>query len=141
MIRRYLIAFALLAAIVAMTLPLQASRPVFAQNTPQNAIWFKPITLLTTQKTTGTLYPWPGGQGICQAWGTWNGATVTFQNLTQDGTTLLTMGSTCTMTANAEGVFYLPAGLIQATISSSGASTSLSASIQIIPYPTIPVAR
>ena len=85
------------------------------------------VSLLATASATGPQVMWPGGAGVFAVVGTWNGATVTLQFMGPDGTTLVTAGTATTLTANGAGVFYLPRGLIQATITGAGGSTSLTA--------------
>lgn len=92
-----------------------------------------PVKLLTTASTSSAQIIWPGGAGVFVVAGTWNGATVTLQFLGPDGTTLITAGTATTLTANGAGVFYLPRGLIQATITSAGGSTSLTATASALP--------
>lgn len=89
------------------------------------------VTLLTTAAVTGAQVTWPGGAGVFAVSGTWNGATVTLQFVGPDGT-LVTAGTATTLTANGAGVFYLPRGLIQATMSGAGGSTSLTATAKPI---------
>lgn len=119
---------------------LSLSSPVGAQNNSQNAITLKPIVLLKTATATGPLLQWPGGQGICQVWGTFGAGTVTLQNLSPDGTTLLTVGAGCTFTAAGEGIFNMPAGLIQATVTGA-TGASLSAAVTPVIYVIVPAAR
>jgi hypothetical protein len=92
-----------------------------------------PLKLLTAAAVTGPQLLWPGGAGVFTVAGVWNGATVTLQYVGPDGTTLVTAGTAGTLTANGNCVFYLPRGLIQATISAAGGSTALSASASVLP--------
>lgn len=89
------------------------------------------VVMSASKLTTGQ-FSWPGGIGVFSAEGTWNGATLTLQFVGPDGATLITAGSATTLTANGAGVFYLPKCLLQATVSSAGASTSLTASIGLV---------
>ena len=88
-------------------------------------------TLLNAQATDGdgAIVDWNGNkEGTLQISGTWNGATVTIYGSLDDGTTF----KAPTNSAYTEDVitsFQMGPGKVKATISSAGASTSLSAYI------------
>lgn len=75
---------------------------------------------------------WPGGVGSFDCVGTWNGATVTLQLVGSDGTTLENAGAAATLTANGNANFWWRRGLMQATVTSAGGSTSLTCSIGFV---------
>jgi hypothetical protein len=100
-------------------------------NNPQQSY----LQLLIRAKASGQQFEWPGGIGVFMCSGTWNGATVSLQFVGPDGVTLITAGTATTLTANGGGVFYLPADNIQATVTSPGASTSITCSAGSVPSP------
>ena len=59
---------------------------------------------------------WPGGQGLFAVAGTFNGATIKLQYILPDGVTLVDAGAATTFTAAGGGLFTLPPGPIQATV-------------------------
>jgi hypothetical protein len=62
------------------------------------------------------------------AWGTWDGATMTLEFSPDDGTTWVACGANTTLTADGAGWALVPNRVqLRATVSSAGASTSLSA--------------
>lgn len=75
------------------------------------------ITLLRNATSSGSLVDWPGGVAqfiaVCAGW---NLATVALQQLGADGSSLVDVGSATTLTANGNGVAYLPPCQVQATI-------------------------
>lgn len=83
------------------------------------------LTLMSAQATSSTQQIWPGGGGVFAVSGTFAGATVTLQFVGPDGT-LVTAGTSTTINAAGAGVFYLPRGLVQATITGATGSTALS---------------
>jgi hypothetical protein len=86
----------------------------------------KSLLLLNAASVSGPQLTWNfGGAGVVECVGVWNGATATLQFLGPDGVTLVTAGTAATFTANGAGVFYLPNGLVQMTITAAGGSTSL----------------
>lgn len=91
------------------------------------------LVFMTASAVSSSQKTWVGGIGDFVCVGTWNGATVTLQFLGPDGTTLVTAGTATTLTANGAGVFYLYRGLMQATITGAGGSTSLSCSAYAVP--------
>ncbi len=91
------------------------------------------IVIMSASAVSSAQVEWPGGIGVFAASGTFNGATISLQFVGPDGTTLITAGTATTLTAAGAGVFYLPRCLIQATITSAGGSTSLSASVGLVP--------
>jgi hypothetical protein len=93
------------------------------------------IHLLANSSATGPQALWGGGIGVFMCVGTWGGATVTLEYIGPDGATLVVAGTATTLTANGGGVFYLPSTNIQAVISSSGATTSLTCSAGSVPAP------
>lgn len=90
------------------------------------------VTLLSAGAATGNQLLWPGGGGILKVVGTWNGATLALQDVGPDGTTLLSVGN-ASFTANGQIFFVLSRGLIQATITGAGGSTSLTAVAYVVP--------
>lgn len=74
--------------------------------------------LLINATSTGSLKFWPGGIAVFTAVASaWNGATITLQYQEVISGTLVNAGSTTTLTANGNGVAYLPACWVQATVS------------------------
>ena len=70
---------------------------------------------------------WPGGVGTFHSFGTHDGETNTLQVSLDGGTTYIAVGTDTTLTADGIGTFELPKGAkIRATLSSAGASTSIS---------------
>lgn len=102
----------------------------FAQQPPATDT----VKLLTAAAATGSQLLWPGGIGIFQCVGTYNGATVTLQALGPDGTTLETLGVNTTLNATnpTPGGFYWPRANIIATVSGAGGSTSLTCTAVVI---------
>ena len=93
-----------------------------------------PISLLPANSAaSGAQVRWPGGMGVFAVVGTWGGATVTLQFVGPDGATLIAAGTSTTLTANGAGMFYLPAGKIQATVTGAGVTTSLIATATPMP--------
>lgn len=92
------------------------------------------ITVLPANSAaSGPQVRWPGGMGVFAVVGTWGSATVTLQFVGPDGVTLITAGTSTTLTANGAGMFYLPAGKIQATVTGATGTTSLMASATPMP--------
>ena len=88
------------------------------------------IPLMVAGAATSATKQWPGGDGVFNCVGTWDGATATLQFLTANGTTYLACGSDTTLTANGAGVFSLPACVLRVLIASAGAGTTLTASVE-----------
>ena len=77
---------------------------------------------------------WPGGIGVFSAVSSnWNSGTVTLEYEGPDGITFVVAGTNATCTANCGGVFYLPAGKIEAVL--SGSPTALYASVGQVQVP------
>lgn len=70
----------------------------------------------TAGTVTGPLVDCPGGRMAFAVAGGFNGATVTLAMLGPDGTTLITVGSTTTLTAAGYAVVDLPPCQVQATV-------------------------
>lgn len=88
--------------------------------------------VMVASSTTSPQIMWPGGVGSFDCVGTWNGATVTLQVVGGDGTSLENAGTATTLTANGNGVFYWRRGLMQATVTGAGGSTSLTCSVGFV---------
>jgi hypothetical protein len=85
--------------------------------------------------SANTTYFWPGGIGVFAASSSsWNSATVTLEWVGPDGATLIVAGTNTTCTANCNGVFYLPAGKIEAVVS-GGTPTALYAAAYVVQGP------
>lgn len=84
--------------------------------------------ILVSNSVAASPIQWPGGVGEFTAVASsWNSATVTLEVLGPDGSTYVAAGTNTTCTANCVGVFYLPAGSLEAVI--TGAPTGLYASV------------
>ena len=90
------------------------------------------INLWINGSSANTTYMWPGGIGVFAAVSSaWNSATVTLEWIGPDGSTLIVAGTNTTCTANCNGVFYLPAGKIEAVVS-GGTPTALFAAAYVV---------
>lgn len=64
-------------------------------------------TLLSNESATGDYIKWPGGRGEVRVDGTFGGATLTLQIKSPDGSSVMTVGTNTTFTAEGIGGFDL----------------------------------
>lgn len=89
--------------------------------------------LMTARTTNGSdgAVPWAGGEGLLSVWGTPDGCMVQISFSPDNGTTFIDTDGASLLAAGSVRVAY-PIGLLKATISSAGASTSMSVQIRSI---------
>jgi hypothetical protein len=75
------------------------------------------FALLSNASATGSAQEWPGGAGIMEVVGTFNGATVALQVLGPDGSTYIAGGPVATVAGSYP--FNLPPGFIKGVITGS----------------------
>ena len=74
---------------------------------------------------------WPGGSGTCIVQGTFGSGTVTLKTSVDGGTTLVSMGTDATFTANGQCGFSLPKGT--ALYATMAGATSPSVTVYLAP--------
>lgn len=91
----------------------------------------KSLLAAATANASGGWVSWNGGAGTFTTWGTYDTSTVKLEFSPDGGTTVIEWDSSnTTVTAAAHyGIAILPQGLYRATLSSVGASTSVSAQL------------
>lgn len=80
------------------------------------------VPLLTNASATGAAMDWPGGYLSFSCLGTFDGATVTLQNLGPDGTTWMDADSTTTLTDVGQANVLMPRGQIRALVAGGSPS-------------------
>lgn len=78
--------------------------------------------LLRNASATGAAFDWEGGLLGFTVQGTFSGATVTLQLLGPDDTNYVAVGSTTTVTAEANATVYVPRGKIRCLVASGSPS-------------------
>lgn len=77
------------------------------------------VSLISNGSATSSWYQWPGGTGVFQVAGTFNGATIKLQFMGPDNSTAIDVGVEVTLTAAGMGGFVLPPGPIRASVTGS----------------------